>query len=58
MTIGSLLTNTEDDKLGRLKRCKADNDIDNTAVDIILDSGFAVTLDEVGVSRRCSRYPH
>src|SRR6266566_2412558 len=33
-------------KLSRLERCKANHDIDNTQIDIVLDGGFFIALDK------------
>ena len=47
---GNLLKR-DNDKFGRLQRSKADRDIDNALIDIVLRRGFAVALYEIGISR-------
>ena len=41
------LLDLDDDKFRRFKRCKADKDVDDAVIDVVLRCGFAVALDEV-----------
>ena len=43
------LLDLDNDELGGLERCKADDDIDDAEVDIVLRRGFLVALDEIGL---------
>src|SRR2546429_6838266 len=44
---GGLLLNADDDELGRLERCEADDDVDDPAVDVVLRGGLGVGPAEV-----------
>src|SRR5579864_1557444 len=46
------LLDLDDDELRRLQRSEADDDVDDSQVDVILRGGFVITLYEVGVGWR------
>ena len=46
------LLDLDDDEFGGLERRKADDDIDDAEIDIVLGGGFLVALHEVSVARR------
>src|SRR5579862_5261211 len=50
--LASELLDADDDELGRLQRREADNDIDDSEIDVALRRGFAVALHEVRITRR------
>ena len=50
--LASHLLDLDDDELGRLERRKADHDVDDAAVDVVLRRRLPVALDEVGLPRR------
>src|SRR3954464_10805297 len=52
--LASNLLDLEDDEFGRLQRSKANEDIDNSLIDIVLCGGFLIALDEVGFARRAA----
>jgi hypothetical protein len=45
------LLDLDDDKLRRFERCKSHQYVDDAEVDVVLSSGFFVTLDEVSFAR-------
>src|SRR6266699_2959699 len=50
LDLTSYLLQLNHHKLGWLEWCKADNDIDDTQVDVVLGGSLLIALDEVGVS--------
>src|SRR4051812_14156863 len=52
--LASNLLDLEDDEFGWLQRGKANEDIDNSLIDIVLRGGLLIALDEVGFLRRAA----
>src|SRR5438128_3329171 len=49
LDLTSYLLQLNHHKLGWLKWCKADHDIDDTQVDVVLGGSLLIALDEVGI---------
>src|ERR1044072_6791711 len=54
LDLASHLLDLDDHELGGLQRLEADDDVDDTQVDIVLGCGLLIALDEVCVSRRAA----